>query len=302
MRIPRFARALGVVAALALAGAPAAAAQLACETCACPRAAGFWSRQSAAADAGLPARQFEAVATWADAHSELFDWADPPRRFSAVLNVPRPMDQRARANRQYAAFLANLAAGALGIEDPEGLPIRLDPSTGVACFGGRMSVGALQRRLDRALVELSGLSLDAPRVQERYAQIIDCLDHVNNAIGVGPACDDPNRPLGDASLGADLMTDPPDAGVFGRAYPNPFSVSTRLSYTITTQGAFVSLDVYDVSGRLVRELSHGFEAPGTHEIEWDGTDAAGRYARAGVYFIRGTVGGQPLASRVLFVQ
>jgi len=60
--------------------------------------------------------------------------------------------------------------------------------------------------------------------------------------------------------------------------------------------------VYDIAGRLVRKLASGFEPAGTHEVMWDGTTRDGGYARAGVYFIRGTVGGQPIGSRVLDVQ
>jgi flagellar hook assembly protein FlgD len=44
--------------------------------------------------------------------------------------------------------------------------------------------------------------------------------------------------------------------------------------------------VYDVRGRLVRALSDARFAAGDHVVHWDGKDAAGRVAPAGVYLAR----------------
>ena len=44
--------------------------------------------------------------------------------------------------------------------------------------------------------------------------------------------------------------------------------------------------VYDVVGRRVRILHHGFLAVGRHRIAWDGTRSSGERVAAGVYFVR----------------
>jgi hypothetical protein len=68
-------------------------------------------------------------------------------------------------------------------------------------------------------------------------------------------------------------------------YPNPFNPSTVVAYEIASD-ADVTLSVYDAEGRLVRVLARGRESHGRHEARWDGTDARGRRAASGVYFVR----------------
>jgi glucose/arabinose dehydrogenase len=79
-------------------------------------------------------------------------------------------------------------------------------------------------------------------------------------------------------------------GLTVTASPNPVrtGAAVELRWASPRTGP-VSLRVYDVSGRLVRELS----APGharTGTLEWRGDDANGRATPAGVYFYRFTQG------------
>lgn len=46
------------------------------------------------------------------------------------------------------------------------------------------------------------------------------------------------------------------------------------------------VNIYDVSGRLVRTLARRFFTPGIHELFWDGFDNAQRPAARGIYFTR----------------
>ncbi|MFQ5904979.1 MAG: T9SS type A sorting domain-containing protein, partial [bacterium] len=72
-------------------------------------------------------------------------------------------------------------------------------------------------------------------------------------------------------------------------FPNPFSRSTRIAFTIPTKGD-VRLDVYDVCGRLVSRLVDGETVPGRYEYDWDGLDSRGRRVANGVYFCRLSTG------------
>jgi len=73
-------------------------------------------------------------------------------------------------------------------------------------------------------------------------------------------------------------------------HPNPFQSGVMIRYELTADDQ-VTLNVFDLSGRLVRELvSAEVQSIGTHTTIWDGRDAHARAMPAGVYFYRLTVG------------
>jgi hypothetical protein len=63
--------------------------------------------------------------------------------------------------------------------------------------------------------------------------------------------------------------------------PNPFNPETRIRYSVPA--AQVTLEVFDIQGRLIRTLVHSVMSSGTHEAVWDGRDASGRPAASGLY-------------------
>ena len=70
-----------------------------------------------------------------------------------------------------------------------------------------------------------------------------------------------------------------------RNHPNPFNPSTLIRYEVpSTQD--VQLSIYDVQGRLIRDLFEGPKNTGVFEIEWDGRDNRGGEVVSGVYFVR----------------
>lgn len=71
-------------------------------------------------------------------------------------------------------------------------------------------------------------------------------------------------------------------------YPNPFNPNTRIAYTLPASAARepVRLEVFDVTGQRVRVLVDGVQEPGSHQVTWDGTDAAGVPVASGVYLYR----------------
>ena len=55
----------------------------------------------------------------------------------------------------------------------------------------------------------------------------------------------------------------------------------------------VSLEIYDLQGRLVRTLLNGNPYPvGSHNQVWDGRDGEGQSTASGVYFYRFSAGDQ----------
>ncbi len=65
-------------------------------------------------------------------------------------------------------------------------------------------------------------------------------------------------------------------------YPNPFNPNTNIPYSLG-RVTHVSLAVYDLQGRLIRQLVNSEQSAGSYKIEWDGLDSAQRSVSAGVY-------------------
>ncbi len=56
-------------------------------------------------------------------------------------------------------------------------------------------------------------------------------------------------------------------------YPNPFNPKTLIKYDVAKNG-FVKIVIYDLLGRVVKELVNNFKSAGTYSIEFDGTNLA----------------------------
>jgi hypothetical protein len=64
--------------------------------------------------------------------------------------------------------------------------------------------------------------------------------------------------------------------------PNPCNPGTLIRYHVPAPGR-VRLDLYDLSGRLVRSLVHGSRPAGEQAVFWSGNDDAGRPVASGIY-------------------
>jgi hypothetical protein len=87
----------------------------------------------------------------------------------------------------------------------------------------------------------------------------------------------------------------------GPAAPNPFRGATRIRYDLPAFGA-ARLSVHDVTGRRVRVLEDSFREAGGHAAVWDGRDATGRRAAAGVYFVRLQAAGGELTRKIVLLR
>jgi len=61
-------------------------------------------------------------------------------------------------------------------------------------------------------------------------------------------------------------------------YPNPFNPSTIISFTIKEK-AKTTLRVYDIFGKLVRELTNDVLVPGKYDFEFNGSNLS-----SGIYY------------------
>ncbi|MCX6158553.1 MAG: T9SS type A sorting domain-containing protein [Ignavibacteriae bacterium] len=63
-------------------------------------------------------------------------------------------------------------------------------------------------------------------------------------------------------------------------YPNPFNPTTKINFALPKQG-FVTLKIYDITGREVKTLVNEFKQSGYYSIDFNGS-----YLASGVYFYR----------------
>lgn len=73
---------------------------------------------------------------------------------------------------------------------------------------------------------------------------------------------------------------------FGIRSVTPSAAGAPATVRVATAAAAASLRVYDVGGRLVRELFRGRLDPGEKSVDWDGRHAAGTAVSSGVNFSR----------------
>ena len=89
-------------------------------------------------------------------------------------------------------------------------------------------------------------------------------------------------------------------------YPNPFNPETTISFSVTQNSDFVTLDIYNVKGQKVRTLdcSNCFAAASnklTHSIVWDGKDKNNKPVSSGVYMYQLKVDGEAKAIKKLLL-
>jgi hypothetical protein len=117
---------------------------------------------------------------------------------------------------------------------------------------------------DEVVLTLSGRTKDGTTIE-----LSDCVKIVPRKGDGGPVMFKSKGPVTTA---------------LGRATPNPFNPTTVINFDLMERG-YATLEVYDVSGRLVATLVEGELPGGRHAVTWKATDVP-----SGVYFYRLIVG------------
>jgi subtilisin family serine protease len=140
-----------------------------------------------------------------------------------------------------------------------------------------------------------GLSVDATGLAEG-----------NHVFNLTLASNDPDNPSivvpVTVMVGTVLpVEDTPTAFELVGAVPNPFNPMTTVHFSLpATQSA--RLNVYDVQGRLVRQLLDEVRPAGANQVNWDGRDQSGRGVASGTYFARLVSGGQTSVKAMVLVR
>jgi hypothetical protein len=110
--------------------------------------------------------------------------------------------------------------------------------------------------------------------------------------------------------GAPLLeiADPPDPATTAspaivRVGPNPFRDATWLEFALPPGAPAPKVQVFDLSGRIVRTLAVGSAEGQSSRVAWDGRDGAGQRAASGSYFARVHVEGfAPQVRRIILMR
>jgi hypothetical protein len=79
-------------------------------------------------------------------------------------------------------------------------------------------------------------------------------------------------------------------------YPNPFNPITIIRFALPVSGE-VSVTVFDISGRKVRELAAGIMEAGYHSLPFDAAELS-----SGVYMYQITAGGKILTGKMMLMK
>ncbi len=75
-------------------------------------------------------------------------------------------------------------------------------------------------------------------------------------------------------------------------YPNPFNPTTTISFSVTQNSDFVTLEIYNIKGQKVKTLINEQMQKGKHTIIWSGVDDNNKPVSSGIYLYKLKVNGK----------
>ena len=85
------------------------------------------------------------------------------------------------------------------------------------------------------------------------------------------------------------------------AYPNPFNPSTIIDYKIA-EGGEVTIDIYDIRGLFIKNISKKYHYSGNYSVTWDGTNQEGKKVSSGEYFYKITSNNYINTKKIIFLK
>jgi len=95
---------------------------------------------------------------------------------------------------------------------------------------------------------------------------------------------------------ADEATNVPKEFALHPAYPNPFNPSTTIRFDLPEEG-FITMSVYDITGKLVETLVNEILPTGNHVVTWDPKDLS-----SGLYIVQLNAGNKTFNQKITFLK
>lgn len=84
-------------------------------------------------------------------------------------------------------------------------------------------------------------------------------------------------------------------------YPNPFNHDTRIPFTLPFQ-SLIRIDIFDIQGKLVKNLVNDIFPIGANSVVWNGTDKNDQTVNSGIYYYRLKVGKENKTRAMIFLK
>jgi len=84
-------------------------------------------------------------------------------------------------------------------------------------------------------------------------------------------------------------------------YPNPFNPTTTINYSVL-ENSSVNISIYNIAGKLVKNLKNTELSAGYYSLVWDGTDNSGLQVSSGIYFIKSRIGTNMMTKKIMLMQ
>jgi len=105
------------------------------------------------------------------------------------------------------------------------------------------------------------------------------------------------------STGIEDEGNPPMTSALGTISPNPVTSVAAIPVTVSAADAgYAGLEIFDLSGRVVRDLSDMLLSPGSGVIHWNCVSGSGSLVPDGIYFCRFTTNGYEAVQRLVVIR
>ncbi|MBC8403140.1 MAG: T9SS type A sorting domain-containing protein [Candidatus Marinimicrobia bacterium] len=213
--------------------------------------------------------------------------------------------------------------------DPDSIPGMTDSTMfeGYSCnfnteMGGHMGSGMGMMNFNRSLHfqfhyddQMNGMDLDEGTIQLFYLDETDNWQEVTTAIIDTDAntviVDDINVARYYAlkafptTVSIDNEVDAfsllPQSIALESIYPNPFNPQATIRYDVARAGN-VQAQIFDLQGKLVRDLFSGRQNQGKHTINWDAKNNLGQSVASGTYLIKVSSGNSSAIRMITLVR
>jgi hypothetical protein len=95
--------------------------------------------------------------------------------------------------------------------------------------------------------------------------------------------------------------EPVSCFALGQIAPNPMRKNAMIEYQLAT-GQKVCLNIYDVSGQLIKKLVDHYEPAGSHTVIWNSQDERGNSVASGIYFLQFKAGDFSTTQKLLLLK